>query len=244
MRGFNTEIHNQCVFDPYGLNDMESDPENSCYTTSLCRSTMVDSITPILKPTELTEPDRTCSITNGNFSYEIVHSCLNNYTKITATETKEYLKWQATISSDLTESTTSDSKIKLSPASLFNIFNDCSLNALKDSMEINLPNAYKTEDSQLTIEIITKFAYAEDHTKHIILNPLILDDKSRFAYKLDERDKKIINLNAKIIEHEEQISKLRNEIDTLSTLFFEAIRMIESGDTANLKKMYLPNLQY
>lgn len=157
------------------------------------------------------------NFTESNFTYSISYDIKSEGIQIEAVHNKEFLSWSNILSSDLEDATSNGIKYTFTTSILFKIFEMYVKKALPELTSIKLPSGYKASDVPLAIEIATGSPYdsSDKDIKFISLDPVRVTSDKRFELKLDQRDKKIKELETKINKLADEIYILCDKFDKL-----------------------------
>lgn len=148
--------------------------------------------------------------TQRNFDYKINYCEMRNRIFLLVTHNTEFLEWSRTLIDNLTDSTSENIKVVLTPKIIYNIFVAYSQENLPDRYKIVLPETFTNDSSPLQIEISSTIDYQDEwDTKIITLDSVDVPFtkrydlklgrmKNEFESKLGQRDELIIKLLAQI----------------------------------------------
>jgi len=174
--------------------------------------------------------------TQTNLDYSIRYDETTNSVNIHVKHNTEFIEWSKTITNNLTNGTSENIKVSLTPKNVYNILNDYANGVLSPKYKVVMPNTFKV-DTSLPIEIHSTMEYQDDQdVKTISLDPIdipiekrfdlklakilqaerrtlleqvemsinlrLTEIETRFEAKLEQKDRHIETLNAKIVELE------------------------------------------
>jgi hypothetical protein len=136
---------------------------------------------------------------NEPFVYDFEYDTISKTIYIKATHMTEFLMWTRVISDKLSDNTSKNVKLELSPLRIFKIMYNFSMNKSSNIYKIIFPKEYKDIDVPLPIEIVANFSDNDEFNnyddeddddnkycdiKFIQLNPEKVSDDKRFDMKL------------------------------------------------------------
>ena len=165
------------------------------------------------------------SFFNSPFTYTITFSPDDTMMEISCSHSEEYFTWSKIIDQDIitefVDLKTSNLHLKVSPVLLFKLITEFKNGSLDPIYKFKFPEAYKTWDTSLVIELITRIPYetTTDH-KIIILDPVTVSDSDRFNFKLahvkdimeQNNNNTISSLTMEIKDLKDQVANLKNEM--------------------------------
>src|SRR5579885_1943906 len=132
-----------------------------------------------------------------------------NVLHIEAIHKEEYLIWFKILDENIKTEIKNNNLlgIQLPPNIIFDILNDFSQNKVSKEFEIKFPNGFKSETSQLMIEIHVKMAYGFSNITPIYLDPKPLEYRDVNEKKLLFLKNEVKNLREKLNNNNESNDK-------------------------------------
>lgn len=152
--------------------------------------------------------------TQTNLDYSIRYDETTNCVRIHVKHNIEFFEWSNTITNNLTNGSSENIKISLTPKNVYNILNDYINGVLSAEYKVVMPNNLTFRgNSNLVIEIHSTMKYQDDQDiKTISLNPIDIPIEKRLDLKLA----KVLEAERKaMLEQVDTTIKLRlSEIET------------------------------
>lgn len=166
-------------------------------------------------------------ITENVFSLGIDYDEGNNCVTIASTHNSEFLEWSTKIRNSLTEGTSINMKVVLSPKTIYQIFKDYSQGTLSKMYRVVLPDSFEHEWAPLRLAIHSTMEYQDEWDIKIIdLDPVDVPNEKRFEAKLAQRDK---IFDAKLAQRDKLIETLTAKVDEMSIKMDEMNKQITTA---------------
>lgn len=129
------------------------------------------------------------------------------------THINDFFMWNISISEPIGSSTSKISSIKwdLEPKILYKLFEEYTKGSLSPTYQFIFPDTYKTQETELVIELVMKLPHTDDtENKLILLQPLKISDFERcnriFTNKQIETNKTIAKMQTQLDELERKLN--------------------------------------
>jgi len=162
------------------------------------------------------------------FSFEIDYDEKNNHVTIRTTHNSEFLEWGTKIIASLTEGTSVNMKVVLSPKTIYQIFKDYSQGTLSKMYRVAIPDNFEHEWAPLHLAIHSTMEYQDEwDIKIISLDPMEVPNEKRFESKLVHRDRLF---DAKLAQRDKLIDALTAKLEEMSIKMDEMSKLIPTAN--------------